>query len=178
MTNGYIVLTKGDSKLYQHAVEAINLGKPIYFVDAENKTIYFGNTIALSGSDVVITAGNSTVTIESDNDVTVTTSGGGVGFIHTCYGSANFYCSDEIATFTLTSNDDTPLTTTDIVALIVAEPTLIIHTLCITDIAGYDGEPTLLDIEKSGDDVVWGDRVISGETPDINWFYDVVSKSL
>lgn len=176
MTNGYIVLTKGDDKLYQHAVEAINLGKPIYFVDAENKTIYFGNTIALSASDVVITAGNSTVTINSSNNVTVTTSGGGVGFIHTCYGAANFSCLDSLATFTLTSNDDTPLTIADIVALVEAEPTLVIHTLGIdiTDLTYYRS----LDIEKSDDNVVWGDRNISGEEPNIHWFYDVVSKSL
>lgn len=74
MTNGYIVLTKGEPNLYKHAVEAINLGKPIYFVDAENKAIYFGTKIALEDADVVIDAGKYTVTIEADNDVLVTTS--------------------------------------------------------------------------------------------------------
>ena len=180
MTNGYIVLTKGDAKLYQHAVEAINLGKPIYFVDAENKTIYFGNKIALEDSNVVINAGNDTITIDASNNVTVTTSGGGgAAYIHTLYCLANFGCTDAVATFTLTSNDATPLTIGDIAALVEADHTLIIHTIFISNIE-LNSEAPIEDIkyDSSNEYVMWGDRAISGEEPDITWFYDLVSLSM
>lgn len=176
MTNGYIVLTKGDAKLFQHAVEAINLGKPIYFADAENKTIYFGNKITVGDEDLVINAGNDTITIDASNNVTVTTSGGGgAAYVHTLYSRANFNCDNNTATFTLTSNDDTPLTIDDIVAMVEADHTLVINTIGIT--TNYLQE---LDIkyDSSNNNVVWGDRVISGEEPAIFWFYDLVSKSL
>lgn len=69
MTNGYIVLTKGDSKLYQHAVEAINLGKPIYYADG-NK-VAFVNSIELVSTNVVIKTSDKQITVEADGTETV-----------------------------------------------------------------------------------------------------------
>ena len=68
MTNGYIVLTKGDSKLYQHALEAINLGKPIYYVDG-NK-VAFVNSIELDSTNVVIKTSDKQITVEADGATT------------------------------------------------------------------------------------------------------------
>lgn len=68
MTNGYIVLTKGDSKLYEHAVEAINLGKPVYYADG-NK-VAFVNSIELVSTDVVIKTSDKQITVEADGTAT------------------------------------------------------------------------------------------------------------
>ncbi len=68
MTNGYIVLTKGEPNLYKHAVEAITLGKPIYYADG-NK-VAFVNSIELVSSDVVIKTSDKQITVESDGTVT------------------------------------------------------------------------------------------------------------
>lgn len=68
MTNGYIVLTKGDAKLYQHAVEAINLGKPIYYADG-NK-VAFVNSIELDSTNVVIKISDKQITVASNGTET------------------------------------------------------------------------------------------------------------
>lgn len=68
MTNGYIVLTKGEPNLYKHAVEAITLGKPIYYADG-NK-VAFVNSIELVSTDVVIKTSNTQITVASDDTLT------------------------------------------------------------------------------------------------------------
>lgn len=67
MTNGYIVLTKGEPNLYKHAVEAITLGKPIYYADG-NK-VAFVNSIELVSTDVVIKTSDTQITVASDDIV-------------------------------------------------------------------------------------------------------------
>lgn len=64
MTNGYIVLTKGEPNLYKHAVEAITLGKPIYYADG-NK-VAFVNSIELVSTDVVIKTSDKQITVKAD----------------------------------------------------------------------------------------------------------------
>lgn len=68
MTNGYIVLTKGEPNLYKHAVDAINLGKPIYYADG-NK-VAFVNSIELVSTDVVIKTSDKQITVEADGTAT------------------------------------------------------------------------------------------------------------
>lgn len=68
MTNGYIVLTKGEPNLYKHAVEAITLGKPIYYADG-NK-VAFVNSIELVSTDVVIKTSDKQITVASDGTET------------------------------------------------------------------------------------------------------------
>lgn len=68
MTNGYIVLTKGEPNLYKHAVEAITLGKPIYYADG-NK-VAFVNSIELDSTNVVIKTSDKQITVEADGIVT------------------------------------------------------------------------------------------------------------
>lgn len=88
MTNGYIVLTKGEPNLYKHAVAAITLGKPIYYADG-NK-VAFVNSIELDSTNVVIKTSDKQITIEADGDVTVTTSGG--LYVHTL----NFLVTEDV----------------------------------------------------------------------------------
>lgn len=64
MTNGYIVLTKGEPNLYKHAIEAITLGKPIYYADG-NK-VAFVNSIELVSTNVVIKTSDKQITVASD----------------------------------------------------------------------------------------------------------------
>lgn len=68
MTNGYIVLTKGEPNLYKHAIEAITLGKPIYYADG-NK-VAFVNSIELVSTDVVIKTSDKQITVASDGTTT------------------------------------------------------------------------------------------------------------
>ena len=68
MTNGYIVLTKGEPNLYKHAIEAITLGKPIYYADG-NK-VAFVNSIELVSTDVVIKTSDKQITVASDGTET------------------------------------------------------------------------------------------------------------
>lgn len=67
MTNGYIVLTKGEPNLYKHALEAINLGKPIYYADG-NK-VAFVNSIELDSTNVVIKTSDKQITVASNDTV-------------------------------------------------------------------------------------------------------------
>ena len=64
MTNGYIVLTKGEPNLYKHAVAAIDLGKPVYYADG-NK-VAFVNSIELDSTNVIIKTSDKQITVTSN----------------------------------------------------------------------------------------------------------------
>ena len=68
MTNGYIVLTKGEPNLYKHAAAAIDLGKPVYYADG-NK-VAFVNSIELVSTDVVIKTSDKQITVTSNGSAT------------------------------------------------------------------------------------------------------------
>lgn len=68
MTNGYIVLTKGEPNLYKHAVAAIDLGKPVYYADG-NK-VAFVNSIELDSTNVIIKTSDKQITVTSDGSAT------------------------------------------------------------------------------------------------------------
>ena len=74
MTNlngGYIIIAKNDADAYAKANKALTLGKPILFYE-DNTTCYYIDTIALDGTDVLLTKGGKTIKIESDGDITET----------------------------------------------------------------------------------------------------------
>lgn len=67
MVNGYVTLDLASNKIYNESLGAIKSGKPVMVVDAPN--VYFADTIAISGDDVVITKGGKTITINDANAV-------------------------------------------------------------------------------------------------------------
>lgn len=67
MVNGYVTLDLASNKIYKESLGAIKSGKPVMIVDAPN--VYFADTIAISGDDVVITKGGKTITITDANSV-------------------------------------------------------------------------------------------------------------
>ena len=66
---GYVMLDLADPKLYDRAKAAIGSGKPVMLYDTDN-AVYYIDSIALDGTNVVITKGGKTITIESDGDIT------------------------------------------------------------------------------------------------------------
>lgn len=71
MTNGYIVLTKGEPNLYKHAVAAIDLGKPVYYADG-NK-VAFVNSIELDSTNVIIKTSDKQITVTSNGTMATQT---------------------------------------------------------------------------------------------------------
>lgn len=74
MTNlngGYIIIAKNDADAYAKANKALTLGKPILFYE-DNTTCYYIDTITLDGTDIILTKGGKTITIEADGDITET----------------------------------------------------------------------------------------------------------
>ncbi len=67
MVNGYVTLDLASNNIYNESLNAIASGKPVMVVDAPN--VYFADTIAISGDDVVITKGGKTITINDANAV-------------------------------------------------------------------------------------------------------------
>ena len=63
------MVSKTDTKLYEKLNNALTIGKPVLWYEDEN-TCYYIDTITKSGTDIVLTKGGKTITIESDGDIT------------------------------------------------------------------------------------------------------------
>lgn len=65
---GYVIIDLNDTtKIYKQALGCLKSGKPVLVYDAPN--IYYADTIAKVGDDVVITKGGKTITIKDANSV-------------------------------------------------------------------------------------------------------------
>lgn len=69
MNGGYLMVSKSDTNLYTKLNNALTVGKPILWYEDEN-TCYYIDTITKSGTDIVLTKGGKTITVESDGDIT------------------------------------------------------------------------------------------------------------
>ena len=69
MNGGYLMVSKTDTNLYEKLNNALTLGKPVLFYEDEN-TCYYIDAITKSGTDIILTKGGKTITIESDGDIT------------------------------------------------------------------------------------------------------------
>lgn len=69
MNGGYLMVSKTDTNLYEKLNKALTIGKPVLWYEDEN-TCYYIDTITKSGTDIVLTKGGKTITIESDGDIT------------------------------------------------------------------------------------------------------------
>ena len=66
---GYVMINKAQDNVYELATSALTSGKPILWYET-NTECYFIDTITLSGTDIILTKGGKTITIESDGDIT------------------------------------------------------------------------------------------------------------
>ena len=69
LNGGYVMVSKNDTDLYKKLNNALTLGKPVLFYENEN-TCYYIDSIAKDGTDIVLTKGGKTITIEADGDIT------------------------------------------------------------------------------------------------------------
>ena len=69
MNGGYLMVSKTDTKLYEKLNKALTLGKPVLWYEDEN-TCYYIDAITKSGTDIILTKGGKTITIENDGDIT------------------------------------------------------------------------------------------------------------
>lgn len=69
MNGGYLIVSKADTNLYEKLNKALTLGKPVLWYEDED-TCYYIDTITKSGTDIILTKGGKTITIESDGDIT------------------------------------------------------------------------------------------------------------
>ena len=69
MNGGYLMVSKTDTNLYEKLNKALTSGKPVLWYEDEN-TCYYIDTITKSGTDIILTKGGKTITIESDGDIT------------------------------------------------------------------------------------------------------------
>lgn len=69
MNGGYLIISKNQADAYALSLKALELGKPVLFYE-DDTTCYYIDTITLSGTDVVLTKGGKTITIESDGTIT------------------------------------------------------------------------------------------------------------
>lgn len=69
MNGGYLMVSKSDTNLYTKLNNALTVGKPVLFYEDEN-TCYYIDAITKSGTDIVLTKGGKTITVESDGDIT------------------------------------------------------------------------------------------------------------
>lgn len=68
---GYVIINKALDNVYELANNALTSGKPILWYEDEN-TCYYIDTISKSGTDIILTKGGKTITIENDGDITET----------------------------------------------------------------------------------------------------------
>lgn len=66
---GYVMINKAQDNVYELATSALTSGKPILWYEL-NTECYFIDTITLSGTNIILTKGGKTITIESDGDIT------------------------------------------------------------------------------------------------------------
>lgn len=69
MNGGYLMVSKTDTNLYEKLNKALTIGKPVLWYEDEN-ICYYIDTITKSGTDIILTKGGKTITIESDGDIT------------------------------------------------------------------------------------------------------------
>lgn len=69
LNGGYVMVSKNDTKLYEKLNNALTLGKPVLWYENAN-TCYYIDTITRSGTNIILTKGGKTITIESDGDIT------------------------------------------------------------------------------------------------------------
>ena len=69
MNGGYLMVSKSDTNLYAKLNNALTVGKPILWYEDAN-TCYYIDTITKSGTDIILTKGGKTITIESDGTIT------------------------------------------------------------------------------------------------------------
>ena len=68
---GYVIINKALNNVYELAKNALTSGKPILWYET-NTECYFIDTATLSGTNIVLTKGGKTITIEADGDITET----------------------------------------------------------------------------------------------------------
>ena len=68
MNGGYLMVSKTDTNLYEKLNNALTLGKPVLFYEDEN-TCYYIDSITKSGTDIILTKGGKTITINDANAV-------------------------------------------------------------------------------------------------------------
>lgn len=66
---GYVIINKALDNVYELAKNALTSGKPILWYET-NTECYYIDTATLSGTDIVLTKGAKTITIEADGDIT------------------------------------------------------------------------------------------------------------
>lgn len=86
MNGGYLMVSKADTNLYEKLNNALTIGKPVLWYEDEN-TCYYIDTITKSGTDIILTKGGKTITIENDGDITET------GEVQNHLYEYNFRCS-------------------------------------------------------------------------------------
>lgn len=69
MNGGYLMVSKADTNLYEKLNKALTLGKPVLWYEDEN-ICYYIDTITKSGTDIILTKGGKTITIENDGNIT------------------------------------------------------------------------------------------------------------
>ena len=69
LKGGYLIINKDDANIYAKLQDALTNGKPVLFYENDT-TCYYIDTIALDGTDIVLTKGGKTITITSSNVVT------------------------------------------------------------------------------------------------------------
>lgn len=175
MNGGYLMVSKTDTNLYTKLNNALTLGKPVLWYEDDN-TCYYIDTITKSGTDIVLTKGGKTITVESDGDITesgtIQPQSGSTKYLHTIYAQANFSCNDDIATFTFFSDSSTPITKDQLFNYVNENRDVVIKTYGIGSF-GYTQERDIR-YDSNNDTVVWDDRESSG----IDSFVDVVSLNL
>ena len=176
MNGGYLMVSKADTNLYEKLNKALTIGKPVLWYEDEN-TCYYIDTITKSGTDIILTKGGKTITIENDGDITETGSIQPISsfkYLHTIYGYANFNCEDDVATFIFLSDSSTPITLEQLFEYLNTHRDIKISTYGIEPSSGYALTEYELGYDENTETVAWADR---GEN-DINNFVDIVSFNL
>lgn len=177
MNGGYLMVSKTDTNLYTKLNNALTLGKPVLWYEDDN-TCYYIDTITKSGTDIVLTKGGKTITVESDGDITesgtIQPQSGSTKYLHTIYGYANFNCNDDVATFTFLSDSSTPITLEQLFEYLNTHRDIKIQTYGIDTSSGYALTEFDLGYNENDDVVSWGDR----DKDNMNNFVDVVSLNL
>ena len=97
MNGGYVMIKSSDSEIYSKAKKAIEIGKPILYYENDT-TCYYIDSASIVGTDVILTKGGKTITIDSDNNVVSS------GEIQNHLYLVSFRVSDDIISFLTTSN--------------------------------------------------------------------------
>ena len=68
MNGGYVMIKSTDSEIYSKVKKAIEIGKPILYYENDT-TCYYIDSASIVGTDIVLTKGGKTITIDNDNNV-------------------------------------------------------------------------------------------------------------